>query len=44
MLARKGYSGGMAAAVVREALDARGDEPGDGSVDVLDQGEDALLP
>jgi regulatory protein len=42
MLARKGYSGGMAAAVVREALEARGDE-GEGA-DPLDLGEDALLP
>jgi regulatory protein len=45
MLARKGYSGGMAAAVVREALDARdeGAERSSGP-DPLDLGEDALLP
>jgi regulatory protein len=45
MLARKGYSGGMAAAVVREALDARAEdgEPEFGA-DPLDLGEDALLP
>jgi regulatory protein len=42
MLARKGYSGGMAAAVVREALDARGDE-GEGT-DLLDLDEDAPVP
>jgi regulatory protein len=45
MLARKGYGGGMAAAVVREALDARaadGEPVLDG--DPLDLGEDALLP
>jgi regulatory protein len=43
MLARKGYNGGLAAAVVREALDAAGaeDEPVAG-FDDLD--EDALLP
>ena len=41
MLARKGYSGGLAAAVVREALD--GVQPGvDDDFDALD--EDALLP
>jgi regulatory protein len=54
MLARKGYSGGLAAAVVREALDERDlDEPDPvrasggwpgGSADPLDAGEDALLP
>ena len=43
MLARKGYSGGLAAGVVREALDA------DGADDVVvaefdDLDEDALLP
>jgi regulatory protein len=45
MLARKGYGGGMAAAVVREALDARAEdgEPTSGA-DPLDLGEDALLP
>jgi regulatory protein len=42
MLARKGYSGGLAAAVVREALDeTSGDEPVAG-FDDLD--EDSLLP
>ncbi len=42
MLARKGYSGGLAAAVVREALDETGaDEPVAG-FDDLD--EDSLLP
>jgi regulatory protein len=40
MLARKGYSGGLAAAVVREALD--GVHSGDDEFDSLD--EDALLP
>ena len=35
MLARKGYSGGMAAAVVREALDAAGAEVGDDEFEVL---------
>jgi regulatory protein len=40
MLARKGYSGGLAAAVVRDALDSAGDEADDtGGLD-----EDALLP
>jgi regulatory protein len=39
MLARKGYGGGLAGHVVREALDARGDE-GDGT-DALARGEDA---
>lgn len=43
MLARKGYSGGLAAAVVREALDARAAEDDDPS-DVHDVGLDALLP
>jgi regulatory protein len=42
MLARKGYSGGMAAAVVREALDARGDE--EEGADLLDLDEDAPVP
>jgi regulatory protein len=41
MLARKGYSGGLAAAVVREALDADGAGVDD-EFDALD--EDALLP
>lgn len=48
MLARKGYSGGLAAAVVREALDARAAEDDDAvngdPEDVLDIGLDALLP
>jgi len=43
MLARKGYGGGLAAAVVREALDARADE-GDEAADVLEAGLDAFLP
>jgi regulatory protein len=42
MLARKGYSGGLAAAVVREALDADG--AGNSSHDGLQAlDEDALL-
>ena len=41
MLARKGYNGGLAAAVVREALDADGAGVDD-EFDALD--EDALLP
>jgi regulatory protein len=41
MLARKGYSGGLAAAVVREALDDTGGPPVAG-FDDLD--EDSLLP
>jgi regulatory protein len=46
MLARKGYGGGLAAAVVREALDAAGDSGlGGGDDDPLGQiDEDALLP
>jgi regulatory protein len=53
MLARKGYSGGLAAAVVREALDQRdldddgaavGSATWGGGADPLDAGEDALLP
>jgi regulatory protein len=47
LLARKGYSGGMAAAIIREALDAReadGAAESATEVDVLDVGEDALLP
>ena len=43
MLARKGYSGGLAAGVVREALDADGaDDVAVAEFDDLD--EDALLP
>ena len=43
MLARKGYSGGLAAGVVREALDADG--AGDVAVAEFDDlDEDALLP
>jgi regulatory protein len=43
MLARKGYNGGLAAAVVREALDADGAEDAEvAGFDDLD--EDALLP
>src|SRR5688500_10685837 len=43
MLARKGYNGGLAAAVVREALDADGaDQTEVAGFDDLD--EDALLP
>ncbi|TQN41936.1 regulatory protein [Blastococcus colisei] len=43
MLARKGYSGGMAAAVVREVLDCIGSDDGaDGEFDDLDV--DSLLP
>lgn len=49
MLARKGYSGGLAAAVVREALehaspDGDGLDPTDDSLYGADLGEDALLP
>lgn len=40
MLARKGYSGGVAAAVVREALDAADD----GADHLVSLDEDALLP
>ena len=43
MLARKGYNGGLAAAVVREALDSAGaDDAAVAGFDDLD--EDALLP
>ena len=42
MLARKGYNGGLAAAVVREALDGAGAEGPVAGFDDLD--EDALLP
>jgi regulatory protein len=41
MLARKGYNGGLAAAVIREALDGAEGEPDD-AFDDLD--EDSLLP
>jgi regulatory protein len=55
MLARKGYGGGLAAAVVREALDARDDVDSpegssagravdDVAAQLLDAGEDVLLP
>ena len=45
MLARKGYGGGLAAAVVREALDGVDDDAGDPHDDGLDAlNEDALLP
>ena len=47
MLARKGYPGGLAAAVVRDALDQRDLDPGgwgEGSADPLDAGADAFLP
>jgi len=50
MLARKGYSGGLSASVVRDALDQRDLEPGDleqvgdAWADPLEAGEDALLP
>ena len=49
MLARKGYGGGLAVAVVREALDARAADHGDGdgspgAEDVPGVGLDALLP
>jgi regulatory protein len=43
MLARKGYNGGLAAAVIREALDGAGaDGAVDDEFDSLD--EDSLLP
>jgi regulatory protein len=43
MLARKGYNGGLAAAVVREALDDDGvGDPHDDDLEALD--EDVLLP
>jgi regulatory protein len=42
MLARKGYGGGLAGYVVREALDARGDA--DDEADPMDVDEDVLLP
>jgi len=43
MLARKGYGGGLAGYVVREALDARGDED-DADQGHPDHGLDAFLP
>jgi regulatory protein len=43
MLARKGYNGGLAAAVIREALDSAGaDDVSDDAFEDLD--EDSLLP
>ena len=39
MLARKGYNGGLAAAVIREALDGTGDD----DLELIED-EDALLP
>jgi regulatory protein len=43
MLARKGYNGGLAAAIVRDALDSAGaDDAAVTEFDDLD--EDALLP
>jgi regulatory protein len=39
MLARKGYSGGLAAAVVREALDAAGDDAVDADLDDLEDAD-----
>ena len=42
MLARKGYSGGLAAAVIREALD--GAAPTTTTSRALTTDEDALLP
>jgi len=42
MLARKGYNGGLAAAVVREVLDDLGSS--DGADDVLEYDEDSALP
>jgi regulatory protein len=44
MLARKGYSGGMAAAVVRDALDALPEPGNDDDYGDAGPGEDALLP
>jgi regulatory protein len=44
MLARKGYGGALAAAVVRDALDSLGDEGPDAAAELLDAGEDVLLP
>jgi regulatory protein len=44
MLARKGYGGGLAGIVVREALDERGDNGEDGDASHPDLGLDALLP
>jgi regulatory protein len=42
MLARKGYNGGLAAAVIREALDDAGSDGAVAGFDDLD--EDSLLP
>jgi regulatory protein len=42
MLARKGYNGGLAAAVIREALDGAGSDGAVAGFDDLD--EDSLLP
>jgi regulatory protein len=46
MLARKGYSGGLAAAVIREALDEVPDADESDAEDVLDavEDQDSLLP
>jgi len=44
MLARKGYGGGLAGYVVREALDALPDEGDDADWTGADLGEDSLLP
>ena len=44
MLARKGYNGGLAAAVVREALDGAGDADGAPDDAFEDLDEDSLLP
>ena len=45
MLARKGYGGGLAAAVVREALDSAALDADGGDDELLDSlDEDALLP
>ena len=44
MLARKGYSGGLAAAVVREALDGRPAPEDAGVAGFDDLDEDSLLP
>jgi regulatory protein len=45
MLARKGYGGGLAAAVVREALDAADDEDSDAEqVFAAYEDQESLLP
>jgi regulatory protein len=45
MLARKGYGGGLAASVVRDALDADADEDGDAEqVFAAYEDQDSLLP